>query len=90
MTDYEAELRWFTIHYQYSTHLEEALRHSLVHGICDEYTQKKLLVIDKLTLAWPIEITQGEAMEKNAEALKAKETTELQSPIHVADVGYIP
>ena len=46
-------------------------------GICDECTWKKLLVINKLTLAWAIEITQKEeAVNKNAEALKAKETTE--------------
>ena len=39
-------------------------------------TQKKLLVIDNLTLAKAVEVAQGdEAADQNAEALKGKETT---------------
>ena len=45
-------------------------------GIHDECTWEKLLVIDKLTLAQAIEIAQREeAVSRNAEALKEKETT---------------
>ena len=44
--------------------------------ICDIFTQKKLLVIDKLILDQAIEIRQGqEVVNKNAETLKAKEIT---------------
>ena len=90
-TDYVGELRRFTIHCQYDTHLEEALSDRLVCGIRDERTHKKLLVIDKLTLARAIEIAQGEeAVNKNAEALKAKETTVMHLPIHVTDVEIHP
>ena len=61
---------------QYGTHLEESLRDCLVCGILIEHTQKRLLVIYKLTLAQAIEVAHGkEAMNKNAEALKAKEIT---------------
>ena len=38
--EYVAEFRRFTIHCQYGTHLEEALRDDLVCSICDEHTQK--------------------------------------------------
>ena len=59
IADYVAELRQFTIHCQYGIHLEEVLRDRLVCGTCDESTRKKLLVVDKLTLAQAIEIAQG-------------------------------
>ena len=59
IADYVAELRRFTVHCQYGTHLKEALRDRLVCGIRNERTWKKLLVIDKLTLTRAVEIAQG-------------------------------
>ena len=38
IADNVAELRWFTIHCQYGTHLEEAFKDCLVYGIRDERT----------------------------------------------------
>ena len=76
VTEYVAELRRLATHCQYGVLLEEALRDRLMCGIRNVRTQKKLLVIEDLTLTKAIAISQGEeAADKNVESLKGKETT---------------
>ena len=72
ISDYVAELRKLTTYCQYGAHLNEALRDRLVCGICDMHTQKKLLVVNDLTLTGAIEIAQ--AAERNAKAFRDKES----------------
>ena len=78
---YMAELRKMASKCQFRDYLEEALRDRLVCGLRSGAVQKKLLVIDGLTLQKAYEVAQGEELaRKQAEELQpqARVTEEVQ------------
>ena len=78
---YMAELRKMASKCQFRDYLEEALRDRLVCGLRSGAVQKKLLVIDGLTLQKAYEVAQGEELaRKQSEELQpqARVTEEVQ------------
>ena len=70
IAEFVADLRRLSIHCEFGTFLNEALRDRFVCGVEDQHIQKKLLVEDGLTMARALGIAQGmEAAAKNSKEL---------------------
>ena len=70
IAEFVADLRRLSIHCEFGTFLNEALRDRFVCGVEDQHIQKKLLAEDGLTMARALGIAQGmEAAAKNSKEL---------------------
>ena len=69
--EFAAELQHLTIHCEFGTHLDEALRDRFVRGLGNETMQKRLLTEKDLTFKGAIDITYGmESAAKHTQSLQ--------------------
>jgi len=79
VADYVAALRKLSIHCDFGTFLNDALRDRFVCGLKSEAMQKKLLVEAELTFTRAIEIAQGmESAAREAKELQSHSPAEAQ------------
>ena len=75
VTEYVVALKELSVHCDFGTFLNDALRDHLICGLCKEAPQKRLLTEAELTFTKACKITQAiEMADKNASKLNSEET----------------